>query len=147
MLRARFLRSAFLSVLMALLIAPSKAATTTAFDGTWSVTQSSREFKNPDGSKVRAWTQRFLANVKNGSMHGERGTRGAPGWFEINGNIDANGVANLGAHGVTMEEKGNRGKAAASIPYEYLVTARFKPQRGSGKSVGSRVSTFTFVKQ
>ena len=80
-------------------------------------------------------------------MHGERGTRGAPGWFEINGNIDANGAANLGAHGVTMEEKGNRGQGAAGTPYEYLVTARFKPQGGSGKSVGSRISTFTFVKE
>jgi hypothetical protein len=143
----RFLRLVFFSALMVLLVSEIKAATTTAFDGTWSVTQSTSAFKTPDGSKVRAWTQRFSAYVKNGSMHGERGTRGAPGWFEINGNIEANGAANLGAHGVTAEEKNSRGQAAASTPYEYLVAARFKAQRGSGRSVGSRVSTFTFVKQ
>ena len=34
----------------------------------------------------------------------ERGTRGAPEGFEFNGNIDANGNANLSANGVTREE-------------------------------------------
>ena len=84
------------------------ASDTTAFDGTWSVTQDTREFQNPDGSIARAWTQHFFATVKSGVLHGERGTRGAPGWFEFNGNIDANGMANLSANGVTREESGTR---------------------------------------
>jgi hypothetical protein len=122
------------------------ASDTTAFDGTWSVTQDTREFKNPDGSVARAWTQHFFATVKNGVLHGERGTRGAPGWFEFNGNIDANGMANISANGVTREEKWNKGPAQAGTPYEYQVTAQFKGRNGSGKSTGPRMRIFTFVK-
>jgi hypothetical protein len=92
------------------------ASDTTAFDGTWSVTQDTSEFQNPDGSVARAWTQHFFATVKNGVLHGERGTRGAPGWFEFNGNIDANGRANLSANGVTREEKWNKGPTHAGTP-------------------------------
>ena len=120
---------------------------TTAFDGTWSVTQDTREFKNPDGSVARAWTQHFFATVKNGVLHGERGTRGAPGWFEFNGNIDANGTANLSASGVTREEQWNKGATHAGTPYEYQVTVQFKGRNGSGKSAGPRIRIFTFVKE
>ena len=120
---------------------------TTAFDGTWSVTQDTREFKNPDGSVARAWTQHFFATVKNGVLHGERGTRGAPGWFEFNGSIDANGMANLSANGVTREEKWNKGPTHAGTPYEYQVTVQFKGRNGSGKSAGPRIRIFTFVKE
>ena len=141
------MKSALFFALLMLLNVQTKASTTTAFDGTWSVTLRNQEFKNPDGSKSPAWTQRFLAYVKAGSMHGERGTRGAPGWFEINGIIDPDGLAKLGAHGVTEGEKSNHGQLHAGTPYEYLVSARFKARHGSGKSVGPRVSTFTFARQ
>ena len=131
------MKSALLFAALTLLIAQTRAADTTAFDGTWSVTQRTEEFKNPDGSETPARIQHFLAYVKNGSMHGEHGTRGEPGWFEINGIINANGVAKLGAHGVTRE----------AGTYEYLGIARFKARHGTAKSFGSRISTFTFVKE
>jgi hypothetical protein len=61
------------------------ASTDTTFDGTWSVTVDFHEYKNPDGSMARAWVKHFAAEVKNGVLHGELGTRGAPDWYELNG--------------------------------------------------------------
>ena len=73
------MKSAFLIVfaVLTLLVAQTKAATT-AFDGTWSVTIDFHEYINPDGSTARAWVKRFPAKIKNGVLHGELGTRGAP---------------------------------------------------------------------
>jgi hypothetical protein len=54
----------------------------TKFDGSWEVTLHAKEFKNADGSKALPWVIHFPATIKNGSLHGERGTKGKPEFFE-----------------------------------------------------------------
>jgi hypothetical protein len=108
------------------------------------------EYKNPDGSTARAWVKHFGAEVKNGVLHGELGTRGAPDWYELNGKIQADGTAMLRATGVT----GNSAYTAdtthprSGVPYEYQVIAHFDVRHGTGKSVSNppRVRIYTFVK-
>jgi hypothetical protein len=122
----------------------------TAFDGTWSVTVDFHAYQNPDGSVARAWVKHFRAKVKNGVLHGELGSRGAPDWYELDGKIEADGTAMLRTTGIT----GNPAYTADSshprsgIPYEYQVIAHFDDRHGTGKSVGNspRVRIFTFVK-
>jgi hypothetical protein len=82
-----------------LLAAQTKAATT-AFDGQWSVTVNAHDYNNPDGRTTVGWIINFPAEVKNGVLHGEYGTRGAPAWYELDGTIEANGTANLKTNGI-----------------------------------------------
>jgi hypothetical protein len=126
------------------------ASTDTAFDGTWSVTVNFHEYKNPDGSTARAWVKNLSAKVKNGVLHGELGTRGAPDWYELDGKIEADGTAILRTTGFTGNPAytGATGHPRSGIPYEYQVIAHFDGRHGTGKSVGNppRVRIFTFVK-
>jgi hypothetical protein len=134
---------------LTLLAAQTKAATT-AFDGTWSVRIDFHEYLNPDGSTARAWIKSFPVKIKNGVLHGELGTRGAPDWYSLDGKIEADGSAILRTTGITgkPEYTASTTHPRSSVPYEYQVVAHFDDRHGTGKSVGNppRVRIFTFVK-
>jgi hypothetical protein len=51
------------------------ASDTTAFDGTWQVTMSARNYDNPNSTMSDAYAYHFSMSVKNGMLHGERGNR------------------------------------------------------------------------
>jgi hypothetical protein len=61
------------------------ASTDMAFDGTWSVTVDFQAYRNPDGTTAKAWVKHFQVTVKNGILHGDVGTKGAPNWYELSG--------------------------------------------------------------
>jgi hypothetical protein len=111
------------------------ASTVTAFDGTWSVTGNGHEYINPDGSVTLTWVIHFPAKVKNGVLHGEWETRGAPGLLVLNGKMAANGTVILRTTGLTGNPAYTIGHAHSSIPYEYDVIAHFDDRHGTGKSV------------
>jgi hypothetical protein len=74
----------------------------TAFDGTWAVTLNGHEYKDPNtGQTAQAYVYHFNAQVKNGLLYGERGTKGSPGWLELKGKIEADGTAHLHANTLT----------------------------------------------
>ena len=53
----------------------------TTFDGGWAVTLETPEYKDPTGVVSLAYTFNFPAEVKDGLLHGEHGTKGSrPGW-------------------------------------------------------------------
>ena len=77
--------ASLLSVALAasgMLSAPLAKAASSAFDGTWAVTLYTPEYKDPTGVVARAYTFQFPAQVKDGVLHGEHGTRGQPAWLE-----------------------------------------------------------------
>jgi len=131
--------TAVLAVL-ALFIQTTKADTT--FDGSWSVTLDAKLFNNPDGSKAQPFVWHFPATVKSGVFHGEIGTRGKPGWYELNGQIEA-GTATLQEHNFTLSKKAPPGRGTA---YSYQVIAHFNGRRGTGYATDARTRIFTFVK-
>ena len=96
-------------VFLTLLVAKTKAATT-AFDGAWSVTIDFHEYVNPDGSTARAWVKSFPVKIKNGVLHGELGTRGAPDWYSLDGKIEADGSAILRTTGATGKPEYTEGR-------------------------------------
>ena len=122
------------------------ASTDTAFDGTWSVTVNAHEYQNADGSTALAWVIHFPAEVKNGVLHGEHGTRGAAGWYELDGKMETNGTAILRTNGITSDPEHAERHVHFGTSYEYQVNAHFNGQHGTGKSVGPRIRIFTFVK-
>jgi len=146
--------ASLISVLFAVSVLNTKAAPLVAtFDGAWSITEIGHEYKNPDGSVTLSGVRHFRATVKNGILHAESGVRGVAGWFELNGTISTNGMADLRANGLTGNPVYTPGHAPPSTPVEYEVTAHFDKLRATGKSMihvprgrTPPVRTFTFVK-
>ena len=132
-----------------------KAATEgrTAFDGSWAVTVDGKAFKNGDGSIAEPWTVNFTASVKDGVFHGEYGVRGKPFWFELIGNIAADGTAALVVNELTGEQKHNFSTSKKPPPgngarYSYQVGAHFDGKHGTGHSTSdARTRIFTFFKE
>jgi hypothetical protein len=130
------------------------ASTDTAFDGTWSVTLNTHDYKDPNTGQVAlAYVDHFPAEIKNGILHGEYATRGLPGWLEIDGKIGTDGTALLQVNALTGPSKYNfqyKGQgtphAQPGKPYAYDVNAHFKGRHGNGKRIGGRIGIFDFVK-
>jgi hypothetical protein len=155
-MRRAFLNVIWLAASVCLSMQPNlKAATegTTKFDGSWSVTLDAKVFKNPDGSTAKPYVRNFSATVKAGVLHGEIGTRGKPGSYELDGQIAADGTAALTAQEIlahheysfttsTRKPPGGRGTG-----YSYQVVAHFGDQRGTGHSTDARPRIFTFAKR
>jgi hypothetical protein len=126
---------------------------TTKFDGTWAVTLDAKVFNNPDGSTAKPYVRNFSATVKGGLLHGEIGTRGKPGSYELDGSIAADGTATLTAQEVVLHRENAFTTSTRKPPggrgtgYSYQVAARFGGQRGTGHATDARTRIFTFVKE
>jgi hypothetical protein len=133
-----------LIVATATLIRQAQAA---SFDGPWAVTLNTPEYKDPTGVVSLAYTFQFPAEVKNGVIHGEHGTKGQPAWLVIDGKIGPDGNAMLHVKGITGRREYNLAHVATGRPYEYDVKAHFAATKGSGSRIGGRLGYFTFVKE
>jgi hypothetical protein len=118
----------------------------TGFDGGWAVTLETPEYKDPTGVVSLAYTFNFQAEVKDGSLHGEHGTKGQPAWLEITGHIAADGSALLHVKGITGRREYNLARVATGRPYEYDVKAHFTGAKGIGSRIGGRLGYYTFLK-
>ena len=132
---------------------PKAQPTNTSFDGTWSVTLSKTDYKDPvSGAVAKAYTMHFPATVKNGLLHGEHGFSGTPGSLEINGTIKADGSATLYVNGIRgLDERynmpaGGLPHGRAGTPYTMKITAQFKDRRGTGRESTPRPASLDFVK-
>jgi hypothetical protein len=122
------------------------------FDGVWSVTLNISDYKDPaTGSIAQGYVEYFAAKVKNGVLHGEHGTRGAPAFYEVNGKIEADGTAILHLSGLRGSEKynmpaGGERHGRSGTAYAFDLTAQFNGRHGTGKRIGPRVGIIDFVK-
>jgi uncharacterized protein YjlB len=106
-----------------------------------------QDFKNPYNRGLsHAFEYHFPATVTHGNFHGERGTREAQGYYELNGVIQPDGTALLSASGITRKQEYSQGLVPPGTPYSYTVKALFKGNQGTGNSIGSRTRTFRFTK-
>jgi hypothetical protein len=125
----------------------AQAQAGTAFDGGWAVTLNTPEYKDPTGVVSLAYTFQFPAQVKDGFLQGEHGTKGQPAWLEITGHIGADGRAMLHVKGITGRPDYNLAHVATGRPYEYDVKAQFTATKGNGSRIGGRLGYYTFVKE
>ena len=130
------------------------ASDTAAFDGAWSVTVDYHEYKNPDGTVAKAAVNRTQAEVKNGVLHAEYGTKGAAAWWELDGKIAPDGTANLRMSGMTGKSDYTPFNLNPGVKFGYQVIAHFDGRHGTGMSVGDprpprapRTRIYTFVKE
>jgi hypothetical protein len=113
-----------------------------AFNGTWMTTMSC-----PPSGPALGFTYQFLATVKDGDYHGEKGAQGERGWFSLTGKVDPDGFAGMLASGVVAASAFAAGNAPAGNAYNYHIAAQFTAASGTGKRIEGRVCNVTFTKQ
>ena len=112
------------------------------FDGSWNVVVFC-----PASDDAPASAFRFMAGVKDGVLHGERGSAGSRGSMILDGTIQADGIARLDARGITNDADDVLGRASAESPYAYRVAARFEGTHGLGARIEGRVCHLNFTRE
>lgn len=112
------------------------------FDGSWNVVVFCPQ---SDGAPASAF--RFMAGVKDGVLHGQRGDGGSRGSVTLEGTIQPDGTARLRASGITNDADEVLGVAPRDTSYVYQVAARFEGSRGLGARVEGRVCHLNFTRQ
>lgn len=114
----------------------------TRFDGQWSVSIVCQT--TTDGAA--GYITNFMAEIRNGTLHGEHGVRRMSGWLSLDGKIQPDGKALLLASGLTGSSNFNVGKVMPDTPYSYHIDAHFDAAKGSGIRVEVRPCNATFAK-
>ncbi len=137
-----FRRRLLLTLCMALVpLSASRAADKGPFDGTWDTTVSCGNAQGAVG-----YSYRFSSVVKEGQLHGERGTKGQPGWLQLDGKIQPDGTAKFYANGLVGASEAAVGHRPAGSDFGYHVDAKFSGESGTGKRVEGRPCDVTFAK-
>jgi hypothetical protein len=124
---------------VSLLHAPAQAA---SFDGNWSVTQECE----PAPGGERGFKLEYAAQVKDGVLVGQYGTRDKPSSLTLTGRVQPDGTAKLMASGLTGKSDLTVGFGQPGEKFSYPVSARFEATRGTGLRTKGRTCRFTFVK-
>jgi hypothetical protein len=128
-----------LGALLVLVAAPASAQEVSPFDGTWNTTLSCTNLDDALG-----YSFQFPSVVKNGMLHGDKGTKGEAGWLELNGRISADGTATLYVSGIVGAAPYAVGQRPGGTPYGYHVDAKFSERAGSGRRVEGRPCSVSF---
>jgi hypothetical protein len=111
------------------------------FDGSWQATLSC-----PNAAGALGFSFRFAAIVRNGVLHGERGSAREAGWLQIDGPIAVDGAADLYVEGLVGAAPFAVGQRPAGTPYGYHVRAKFAGDHGEGQRVEGRPCTVSFTR-
>jgi len=117
------------------------------FDGTWTTNMACDASEHMPAYK---WT--FISTIANGSLHGQHGQEGGPGYMVIDGPINADGSAKLHAKGTVQSGKAGLVTPLKGNKYDYYVESKFTDSTGTGKrdegaGVLGRPCSFEFTKQ
>ncbi|MFO0997341.1 MAG: hypothetical protein U1F33_11720 [Alphaproteobacteria bacterium] len=121
---------------------PSVTRAAQPFDGAWQTTVSC-----PNANEALSYSYDFVSQVKEGVLHGQRGTEGKPGWLAIDGAVKPDGTADILATGVVGNSAYAQGNAPAGSAYSYKVSALFEGASGAGDRMDGRVCHYTFTKK
>jgi hypothetical protein len=130
------------ATLAAMLFMPAGVSYASPFDGTWNVT-----LVCPPEAGAKEYTLRFQAQVKDGALYGQYGTKEQPPWQSIEGRIEADGSAILTGAGAVGNPELAMKYRRQGYGFTYKVNARFESNKGSGTRQGERPCTFAFVKR
>jgi len=118
------------------------ATPTQRFDGVWQTTLSCT---NADGAL--GYSFRFPSTIKNGLLHGEKGTAHEAGWLRIDGSLGSDGMANLYVEGLVGAAPFAVGQRPAGTPYGYHVEAQFSLDRAEGHRVEGRACNVVWIRE
>jgi hypothetical protein len=115
---------------------------TKRFDGTWDTTVSC---SNTEGAL--GYSYQFDSTVKDGVLHGEKGEKGKPGRFELDGKILPDGTMKLYAKGLVGAQEVAVGHRPRGSAFGYHVEGKFTDKEGNGKRVEGRPCELDFAKK
>jgi hypothetical protein len=113
-----------------------------AFEGLWTTVVSC-----PNTNGALGYSFDFVSKVTDGVLHGEKGTKGEPGWLQLDGRIGPDGAAELYASGLVGAAAYAVGQRLAGAAYGYHIDARFTGASGSGHRVEGRPCTVSFTRR
>ena len=112
------------------------------FDGTWDTTVSC---SNTEGAL--GYSYQFPSTVKDGVLHGEKGDKGKPGRFELDGKILPDGTMKIYAKGLVGAQEVAVGHRPRGSAFGYHVEGKFSEKEGTGKRVEGRPCEVDFAKK
>ena len=142
------MRTTRLLAVIALIFLPAASFGSERFDGNWLT-----KLTCPSKGNTEGYTWQFVSVIQSGSLHGEHGTAGQPGYIAIDGPITGDGSAKLTANGIVVSRDYARGAFAhEGESYSYEIKAQFKETTGTGArnqglGIVGRPCTFEFTKQ
>ena len=131
-----------LAIAMVLSTSVSAAEPDQHFDGAWDTVLSCENTAGAQG-----YSFKFQSVVKDGVLHGEKGSKGKPGWLQLDGKILTDGSAKIYADGLVGAAEVAVGHRPAGTQYGYHIEAKFSDDSGNGKRVEGRAYTATFEKK
>ena len=115
---------------------------TRRFDGKWQTTVSCDASRGALG-----FSYQFISVVKDGNLHGIRGTVGQPSSLALDGTIGDDGAGKLYAEGLTGSKEFVPGTdTPRGTSFGYHVRAHFDARHGEGTRVEGRPCTLEFEK-
>lgn len=118
------------------------AASASRFDGEWDTILSC-----PNSNGALGYSFEFPSVIKEGVLHGEKGTKGQAGWLQLDGPIAPDGTGNLYASGFVGAADMAVGHRPAGTQYGYHVDVQFTQDSGKGHRVEGRPCTLSFTKK
>jgi len=118
------------------------AAGDNPFDGAWDTVLSCENTAGAQG-----YSFKFASVVKDGALHAEKGTKGKPGWLQLDGKVLTDGSAKIYANGLVGASEVAVGQRPAGTEYGYHIEAKFSGDSGSGKRVEGRSCSVTFERK
>jgi hypothetical protein len=143
-IQSRFQKVAMLFAVAVILSRPAvcRDANESRFDGTWNTILSCENTAGALG-----YSYKFSSSVKDGVLHGEKGTKGKAGWLQLDGKILPDGSANIYADGLVGAAEVAVGRRPAGTQYGYHIDAKFSEESGNGKRVEGRPCSVAFTKK
>ncbi|HTV80467.1 MAG TPA: hypothetical protein VMF03_19595 [Steroidobacteraceae bacterium] len=129
-------------LLFALLSGVATAADISRFDGTWDTILTC-----PNSNGALGFSYHFDSVVRDGQLHGEKGDKGQPGWFQLDGRIPADGAASLYAEGLVGAAPFAVGQRPKGTQYGFHLATLFRDSAGTGTRVEGRPCTVTFSRK
>jgi hypothetical protein len=120
--------------------APAQSAG--SFDGKWTTVVSC-----PAAEGAGSFTLLVDADVKGGVFTGEKGDKGKPGWYSLNGKVRSDGAVEIFARGIVASSRLAAGNVGVGTPYGYPIAGQLEGTKGTGARRGGRPCSVTFTKQ
>ena len=91
------------------------------FDGKWTTVVTC-----PAAEGAGSFTLLVDADVKAGVFSGEKGDKGLPGWYSLNGKVQPDGAVEIFARGIVPSSRLAAGNVPVGTAYGYPITGRLE---------------------
>jgi hypothetical protein len=112
------------------------------FDGKWTTVVSC-----PAAEGAGSFTLLVDADIKSGVFSGEKGDKGKPGWYSLNGKVQSDGAVEIFARGIVPSSRLAAGNVPVGTKYGYPIMGRLEGSKGTGSRQGGRPCSVSFTKQ